>query len=135
MNVKKIKPVFTGILTTADVYEYDSATVGGIITKNKGALKEIQKVLAVGSSVRDVKAGDYICINPIRYRVMKHQEGSLKDGVITDNMVARYNFPIIELDGVNHLLLEDRDVQYIVEDFEEDIPNQGIIQPDKAIIV
>lgn len=135
MNIKKIKPVFTGILTTAEVYEYDSTTDGGIVTKTKGALKEIQKVLAVGSCVKEVKEGDYICVNPVRYRVMKHQEGSLKDGVISDNMVARYNFPIIELDGKPYMLLEDRDVHYIVEEFTEDVPNQGIIRQDTTIIV
>lgn len=133
MKIKKIKPVFTGILTTAEVYKNDDLTDGGIVIKSSGAMKEIQKVLAVGNSVNSVKVGDYICINPIRYRVMKHQEGSLKDGVITDNMVARYNFPIIEVDGKPCLLLEDRDVSYIVEDYEDE-DGSMIIKPDTTIL-
>ena len=94
MKINKIKPLFNRILVTADKYE-DDIIENGIIRTTKGTLKEYQKVLAVGSTVRDIKVGDLVLINPIRYAVKKHREGSLKDGVITDNPVVSYNFNLV----------------------------------------
>lgn len=134
MNVKKIKPMFNMILTTMDKYE-DDYRENGIInpTKSKGTLKEYQKVLAVGSSVRDIKVGDIVCINPKRYATMKHKEGSLKDGVIKDNPVVTYNFDVILLDGVEYLKLYDNDVDFIVIEYEDD--PKIIRQREKKLIV
>lgn len=138
LKIKKIKPMFTALITSMDKYEQD-VTTGGLInvTKMQGSLKEYQTVLAVGSSVRDIKVGDLVCINPTRFAVKKHREGSLKDGVITDNPVTTYNFDIVEMDGKQCLLLQDRDIDFIIEDWEEipDQPQSTIIQPEKKIIV
>jgi co-chaperonin GroES (HSP10) len=102
-------------------YEEDELTNGGLIdaSKTQGTLKEYQTVVAVGNSVRNVKVGDLVCINPERYAVKKHEAGSLKDGVITDNPVIKYNFNIMELEGVPHLLLDENDVSFIITDYEE----------------
>lgn len=134
MNVKKIKPMFNMILTTMNKYE-DDYKENGIInpTKSKGTLKEYQKVIAVGSSVRDIKVGDIVCINPKRYATMKHKEGSLKDGVIKDNPVVTYNFDVILLDGVEYLKLYDNDVDFIVTEYEDD--PKIIKQREKKLIV
>lgn len=119
--IKKIQPMYTKILTTMCKYEEDEITAGGLIdsTKTQGTLKEYQTVIAVGNSVRNVKVGDLVCINPERYAVKKHEAGSLKDGVITDNPVIKYNFNIMELEGVPHLLLDENDVSFIITDYEE----------------
>jgi co-chaperonin GroES (HSP10) len=102
-------------------YEEDELTNGGLIdaSKTQGTLKEYQTVVAVGNSVRNVKVGDLVCVNPERYAVKKHEAGSLKDGVITDNPVIKYNFNIMELEGVPHLLLDENDVSFIITDYEE----------------
>jgi hypothetical protein len=102
-------------------YDEDELTAGGLIdsTKTQGTLKEYQTVVAVGNSVRNVKVGDLVCVNPERYAVKKHEAGSLKDGVITDNPVIKYNFNIMELEGVPHLLLDENDVSFIITDYEE----------------
>lgn len=138
LKIKKIKPMFTALITSMDKYEQD-VTTGGLInvTKMQGGLKEYQTVLAVGDSVRGIKVGDLVCINPTRFAVKKHREGSLKDGVITDNPVTTYNFDIVEMDGKQCLLLQDRDIDFIIEDWEEipDQPQSTIIQPEKKIIV
>ena len=63
IKIKKIKPMFTAILTTMDTYE-DDVTCNSIIVKTKGTIKEYQKVVAVGDTVRSVKVGDLVCINP-----------------------------------------------------------------------
>lgn len=119
--IKKIQPMYTKILTTMCKYDEDELTAGGLIdsTKTQGTLKEYQTVIAVGNSVRNVKVGDLVCVNPERYAVKKHEAGSLKDGVITDNPVIKYNFNIMELEGVPHLLLDENDVSFIITDYEE----------------
>lgn len=138
LKIKKIKPMFTALITTMDKYEQD-VTTGGLInvTKMQGGLKEYQTVLAVGGSVRDIKVGDLVCVNPARFVVRKHQAGSLKDGVISDNPVTTYNFDVVEMDGKQCLLLQDRDIDFIIEEFEE-VPDPApstIIQPEKKLIV
>ena len=136
---KKIKPMFTALITTMDRYETDNFTKSGIIdaTKQKGALKEYQTVLSIGSSVRDIKVGDLVSINPTRFAVMKHKEGSFKDGVIQDNQVLEYKFDIIKIDNKDHLLLQDRDIEFIIEEYEEieNAPTPTIIQPPKPSIL
>lgn len=121
LKIKKIKPLFTSLITTMDKYEQDTITNGGLIdtSKQQGALKEYQTVLAVGDSVRNIKVGDLVCVNPSRFAVKKHKDGSMRDGIITDNPVITYNFDIVEMDEKQCLLLQDRDIDFIIEDFEE----------------
>lgn len=138
LKVKKIRPMFTALITTMDKYKQD-VKIGGLIdtTRQQGGLKEYQKVLAVGSSVRDIKVGDIVCVNPTRFAVRKHQAGSLKDGVVTDNPVTTYNFDVVEMDGKQCLLLQDRDIDFIIEEWE-DIPDptsSSIIKPEEKKII
>lgn len=135
LKVKKIKPLFNRLLVTSDKYEKD-VKQGGVVTITAGTLKEYQKVIAVGSTVRDIKEGDLVLINPARYAIRKHNEGSLKNNIVTDNPVTSYNFNLVELDGQVCILLYDQDIDYVVEDFEE-TPEQTstIITPEKKLIV
>lgn len=137
IRIKKLRPMFTNIVTTMNSYDED-VTVAGIIDtrKQKGALKEYQTVIAVGSAVRDIKPGDIVCINPIRYAQYKHDKSSLKD-LATNNPITGYNFNVVEIDGKDCLLLHDQDIRYVIEDYEE-VPDPApsqIIQPNTDIIV
>ena len=139
LKVKKIKPLCTAIITTMEKYEEDVRTASGLIdtTKQQGGLKEYQTVLAVGESVRAIKVGDLVCVNPTRFAVKKHQAGSLKDGIVTDNPVVTYNFDVVEMDGKQCLLLQDRDIDFVIEEYEE-VPDpipSTIIQPEKKLII
>lgn len=139
INIKKIRPMFTALVTTMNKYEEDAVNSSGIIEANKqqGGLKEYQEVLAIGDSVRGIKVGDLVCINPSRFGVKKHKDGSLKDGVITDNPIITYNFDVVVIDGKQCLLLQDRDIEFVVEEYEEIKPTASspIIKPkDKKII-
>lgn len=124
LKIKKIKPLFNKILTTMYTYN-DVTTEDGIIdgSKEEGGIREYQTVIAVGSTVKCVKPGDLVVINPVRYQIMKHKEGSLKDGVITDNPVMGYNFPILVIDDKPCLYLYDSDVDFVIKEYEvsEDI--------------
>ena len=121
--IKKIKPMFNGLITTMNRYEQDVKVKGTdlIDSSKSNAVKEYQTVVAVGPMVRGIEVGDTVFINPKRYAVMKHKEGTLKDGVITDNPVIGYNFDIVDIDGESYLYLQDSDIKYIaeVEEFEE----------------
>ena len=136
MKIKKIKPLFTAVITTMDRYEND-AKIGVLIdtTKSKGTIKEYQIVIAIGDNVRGIKVGDVVSINPARFAVKKHQEGSLKDGVITDNPVIDYRFDIVEMNDTPYLLLQDRDINYVIDDFEDDKPPIIELPEDKKIII
>lgn len=139
LKIKKIKPMFTSIITSMDKYKHDVRTTGGLIdtTKQQGGLKEYQTVLAVGSSVRDIKVGDLVCINPTRFAVKKHQEGSLKDGIITDNPIIKYNFDVVIMDDKQCLLLQDRDIDYVIEEWEEvpDPTPSTLIKPEEKKLI
>lgn len=114
--------MFNGVITTMNKYHKDVIS-GGIIdvAKREGNLKEYQTVVAIGDIVKGVKVGDVICINPTRYAIKKHQEGSLKDGIIEDNPVERYNFNVIEFNGESYLRITDQDIDYIIEEYENEV--------------
>lgn len=133
-----VKPLFNKVITTMDAYEQDQM-VNGVIDsrRTQGSLKEYQTVVAVGSTVRDINVGDVVAINPTRYAVMKHEDKSLKNGVIGDNMVMGYKFNTITLDDKEHLMLYDQDIDFIVTesvDIEEPT-GSAIIQPEKPKII
>lgn len=137
LNIKKIRPMANYIVTTQDKYSANDFKGKALTTKIEGSLKEYQKVVAIGPMVRSVNVGDLVCINPKRYAKYKHQPGSLKDGVITDNPVVSYNFNVIELDHIPHLLITDQDIDFVIEDYEEEKEqlDSKLIIPDTRIVV
>lgn len=137
LNIIKIRPMANYLVTTKDEYTEDDVKKGGLMLKTVGSLKEYQKVVAVGPMVRGIQVGDLVCINPKRYAQYKHKPGSLKDGVITDNPVVSYNFNVIELDHISHLLLTDQDIDFVIEEWndEKEPEKSNIIIPERKIIV
>lgn len=138
LNIKKIRPMFNQVITTMEKYSDAEAKTGSIIDVNKvnNPIKEYQKVVAVGPMVRNIEVGDLVMINPKRYGKVLHKEGSLKDGVISDNPVVSYQFNVIELDHSQFLILLDQDIDFIIEEYEEEnSPQSDIIVPNNDIIV
>lgn len=124
MNIKKVRPVFTKIVTTMDKYDALSMQEDLIENfKDEGAIKEVQRVIAVGDAVKNIKPGDLITFNPMRYATTMHKNGSLKDGIIEDNPVVSFNFATIVLNGEECLVLEHNDVEFVIEEYEEISPN------------
>lgn len=136
LKIKKIKPMFNRILVTADKYEKD-VKQGGVVVVTAGTLKEYQKVISVGDTVRGIKEGDFVLINPARYAVKKHKEGSLKDGIISDNPVVSYNFNFVDVNGIVCILLYDQDVDYVIQEYEETEDNASnfILPEEKKLIL
>lgn len=133
--IKKIKPMFNGLITTMNRYEQDVKVKGTdlIDSSKSNAVKEYQTVVAVGPMVRGIEVGDTVFINPNRYAVMKHKAGSLQDGVIKDNPVIGYNFDIVEIEGVNHLYLQDSDIKFVAE--IEEFNENPLIYTEKSEII
>ena len=135
LHIKKIKPLFTKVLTTGDRYEDDMYTKG-IIVANKGELKLYQKVLAVGTSVRDIKVGDTVMINPNNYAVMKYDPNSIKNDMDMNKRI-KWNLPWVTIDDENGkpkecLLLNDRDIEFV---FEGEEKSEAIIVEDNKILL
>ena len=135
-TIKSLKPLFNMLVTTCNKYDDNKKLAGtSLIDATKvNTIKEYQTVVAVGSSVRGINVGDTVFIDPTRYAVKKHQEGSLKDGVITDNPVIGYNFKLVDIDGEQHILLYDSDIMYVaeVEEFDE---TPSLIVEEKPTII
>ena len=123
MNIKKIKPMFTALVTTMNTYSSEEQFIDGTNLidgrKTKYTVKEYQKVIAVGPNVRDIKVGDIVCIDPTRFGKMVHNPGKIEEATVKDNPVVEYIFDIVELDGKPCLYLQDRDIKFIVEEFEQ----------------
>lgn len=134
----KVKPMFNRIITSMDIYEEDQFSNGLLdTTKAKGSLKEYQTVLAVGTTVRDIKVGDLVCIDPARYMITKHREGSIKNNIMSDDVAVGYKFNTIKLEDKECLVLYDQDITFIVEEYKEVKEPTGphIIQPEKPNII
>ena len=121
INVKKIKPMFTTVITTAEMLEEKDMMVGSIIdvSKAKKTIKEFQKVVAVGPHVNSIQVGDLVCVNPIRFGKPYQKRNSLNQATEEYETMMSYQFDFIEIDGQTCLKLQDRDIDYIVEEYEE----------------
>ena len=137
LKINNIKPLFNRIITTCDVYPMGK-TAGNIIIKTDGTIKEYQRVEAIGSTVRDIKVGDIVMINPKRYLVAKHNDkpDSLNN-INGDKVTFDVDFPILEYGNKKHLLIYDQDVDYIIdgEEVEDEQPKSSLIIPKTKIIV
>lgn len=136
MVIKKIKPLGSSVVTTMKKYAVDEKVDGLITDTNKmaGAVREEQEVIAVGDYVRTVKPGDMVKVNPKAYAVKKFREDSVKNDIMHNEIVG-YNIPTVEVDGHIYMMLQDRDIEYIIEEWEEETPASSIIQTQPNIIL
>lgn len=118
LKIKKLKPQFTTVITTLDVYE-DNLIEDGIVVAPKGALKLYQRVVAVGPNVRELKEGDLVLLNLQNYLKRKWKENSVKEDMENMEESFVYDFPKIIIDGKLYAKLQDRDIDGIIEDYEE----------------
>ncbi len=135
LHIKKIKPLFTSIVTTGERYEEDMYD-NSLIVARKGDLKTYQKVIAVGSSVRDIKEGDQVMINVMNYAVKKYSKNSIQNDM-DNNPTVDFRFNWVTLDDSQGepkecLLLNDRDILFA---FEGEEKNEKLIIPGKPKII
>ena len=124
-KIKKVRPLFTNVIVTSQKYVGETKTAGGILldtTRMDGGLNPYQTVYAVGPMCHDVKEGDVVKINFKRYVKTKHIPGAIDEAENKqfDNMTLVYEVPMIVIDGVEYLNIQNSDIEYVVEDFEVD---------------
>lgn len=127
-NIKKITPRFNYVITTADRGEIKKS--GIIIPGEDGfkqgmcaALHPYQKVIAIGEFIKArenniLKEGQIVKINLTQFAKRKFEEDSIKDNIQNMNPIVEYNVPTITLNGIEHLILPDNAIDYVVEDYE-----------------
>lgn len=134
LHIKKIKPLFTSIVTTGDKFEKDMVNNGIIIAK-AGDMKLWQKVLAVGSSVRNVEVGDMVMINADHFAVKKYNKNSVQND-LDNNPVLAYHFNWVTIDEGDAtkecLLIDERDIEYA---FEGEEVEESLIVPGKPQLI
>lgn len=119
--VKKIRPMFTDVYTTAEMLEEKDMKVGSLIDVSKAnkTIKEFQRVIAVGPHVNGINVGDLVCVNPTRFGKPYQKKNSIGAATEEYETMISYQFDFIEIDGQPVLKLQDRDVSYVVEEYEE----------------
>lgn len=122
LHIHKIKPMFTSIVTTADKFEEDYYE-NSILMASKGDYKPWQTIMAIGDTVRNLKAGDKVMVNLDNYAVRKFKENSVKKDILEDKK-ERYAFNFVMLDDNNGnpqecFLFNDRDILYSFEGEEK----------------
>ena len=130
-KIKKVRPLFTGIITTSKKYVGEVKTANGLLfdpTKLGGSLNPYQTVLSVGAMVKDVQPGDIVKINFKRYAKAKHTPGAIDEAENKqfDNMSITYEIPMIVIEDQECLFLQVNDIEYVVEDYEVD--EGGLLQ-------
>lgn len=124
-KIKSVKPLFTGVITTAKTYIGEVTTSSGIILdtrKMEGSLNPYQTVVAVGSMTREVKVGDIVKLNLKRYVKAKHVPGAFDEAEnkITDNYSQTLEVPMVVMNDTEYLYVQVNDIEYIVDDYEVD---------------
>ena len=130
INIKKIKPLFTTIITTGNKFDKD-VLEKGIITSKKGDLKMWQTVLAIGESVRGIEVGDTVMIDSTHFAVRKYDPNSVRNDMGM-NKITGYVFDWVTVEGKECLKIDNRDVLFVCE--VEEVEESPILQPDKKII-
>lgn len=130
-KIKKVRPLFTGVVTTAKRYVGETRTSSGLIidtTRMEGGLNPYQTVVAVGSMCKDLKEGDIVYINFKRYMIPQQVPGKInqEDNIQSSNFQATYQIPMVTIDGTEYLFIQNADVEYVVEDYEVD--EGGLLQ-------
>lgn len=128
-KAKKIRPLFTGVITTANRYVGDVLTEAGLVdvTKKDGDLNPNQTVVAVGPMVKDVKEGEIVHINFKRYIKAQHVPGMIQDNVQSDKLNAVLEIPLVYVDGQQCLFIQSADIEYVIEKFDG-VEGGGLLQ-------
>ena len=139
LKIKKVKPLFTSLVTTGERYSEDMYDNGIIIAK-KGDMKTYQRVIEVGSAVRDINVGDMVMVNIANYAVKKYSKNSLQNDMDNNPTIKfAFNWLTIEDDKGNPqecLLLNDRDILFAFEGEEVQGSKNPILIPDgKNILI
>lgn len=133
--------LFDSVMTTADKYEKDERTANGMILDLKDTLKEVQRVIAVGPLVKGVKEGDMVKLDLTRYNRMRHEqvqksrEERFSEYDTTDQATIVCDIPNETVDDKTVLMLHERDIAFIVDEYDDKAPVDITLITNKIITV
>lgn len=123
------------VILTANRYEESDFNDSLIDDEQKlvGNIKEYQTVVSVGPYVKDLKAGDFVVINPKAYAkpIHKTKDTSVRGLLGDDEVEMRVEFPTIEINGIPHLFLYDRDIDMVI--IKHEFINDSVSNDDKLV--
>lgn len=123
------------VILTANRYEESDFNENLIDDEQKlvGNIKEYQTVVSVGPYVKDLKAGDFVVVNPKAYAkpIHKTKDTSVRGLLGDDEVEMRVEFPTIEINGIPHLFLYDRDIDMVITKHE--FINDSVSNDDKLV--
>lgn len=128
--------MFNTVLTTANKYEGNQTTSGGIIDTSKlaGTLKDYQTVVAIGPMVHNVSVGDTVLIDLTaygkpKYEKDKNRQNSVGEMVDSYKVDMTYEVPQIIVNGEELLNIKDRDIAFVAEIEEEEPSIIEVVSP------
>ena len=128
-------PMLNHVILTANRYEESDFNDSLIDDEQKlvGNIKEYQTVVSVGPYVKDLKAGDFVVVNPKAYAkpIHKTKDTSVRGLLGDDEVEMRVEFPTIEINGIPHLFLYDRDIDMVITKHE--FINDSVSNDDKLV--
>lgn len=128
-KIKKIKPLFDTVITTAKRYEHSITSDSGLIlstSRMEGSMNDFQTVVAVGEQCRGVQPGDVVHINFMSYARAEHKSAGIgADNIEKDKVEISYQIPMVEVDGMQCLYLKYRDLEYVAE---VEVDEGGLLQ-------
>ena len=131
LSLKKVTPMFTGIIVTCDRYTVEETTTDGIEDVSMtGRIKEIQTVVSPSEQCvnRGIKTGDLVALTYEKYK--KVEKTSNNDFGISDIVKSKtyYEMPVMVLDGKEHMLIDVSDIELKIDDYEYVDYNPEIIK-------
>ena len=135
LKIIECVPMLNHVILTANRYEESDFNDGLIDDEQKlvGNIKEYQTVVSVGPYVKDLKAGDFVVVNPKAYAkpIHKTKDTSVRGLLGDDEVEMRVEFPTIEINGIPHLFLYDRDIDMVITKHE--FINDSVSNDDKLV--
>ena len=121
LSLKKVTPMFTGVIVTCDRYTIDDTTTDGIEDVSMtGRIKEVQTVVSPSEQCvnRGIKIGDLVALTYEKYK--KVEKTSNNDFEISEIVKSKtyYEMPVMVLDGREHMLIDISDIELKIDDYE-----------------
>ena len=121
-NLKKVTPMANGVITTANK-EIKKTESGLILSNDESAVSTLQTIISVGlmANARGLEPGMVVVVNFNRYLDTTQKKDAYnvdKDEHYTAEKF--YKIPQLILNGEECLCLYDNDIEYIVDEYEQD---------------
>ena len=131
LSLKKVTPMFTGVIVTCDRYTVEETTTDGIEDVSMtGRIKEVQTVVSPSEQCvnRGIKVGDLVALTYEKYK--KVEKTSNNDFGISDIVKSKtyYEMPVMVLDGREHMLIDVSDIELKIDDYEYVEFNESLIK-------